>query len=317
MKLKEIYELFVKLGMENDPRGGEELQKHLDKAKKAYDKLEDKEKKDFDVERLVNPYSDTRILTGDAELEVKTVLAGIDMETPEVLLADRLNEKGKKIDAVISHHPEGKAFANFSDVMHLQADLLSAYGVPINIAEGLMGGRISEVARAVAPANHQRAVDSARLLNLAFMSAHTVADNMVFTFLKNLMDEKKPETVGDVLDILKEIPEYKEGAKNGAGPCIFAGSPERRTGKIAVTGITGGTEGAKEIYEKMSQAGIGTTIDMHMSEEHKKEAEKYHINVVIAGHMASDSIGFNLLLDKLEEKGVEVIPASGLIRIKR
>ena len=317
MKLKEIYELFIKLGMENDPRGGTELQRHLDKAKKAYDKLEKGEQKDFDLEALTNPYSDTRILFGAPEKEIKTIMAGIDMETPEVILADRLNEKGKKIDAIISHHPEGKAFANFSDVMHLQADLLSAYGVPINIAEGLMGGRISEVARAVAPANHQRPIDAARLLDIPFMCAHTVADNMVYAFLKNLMDDKKPETVGDILDVLKEIPEYKEGAINGAGPCIFAGSPERRTGKIAVTGITGGTEGAKEIYEKMAQAGIGTTIDMHMSEEHKKEAEKYHINVVIAGHMASDSIGFNLLLDELEKRGVEVIPVSGLIRVKR
>jgi hypothetical protein len=54
-----------------------------------------------------------------------------------------------------------------------------------------------------------------------------------------------------------------------------------------------------------------------MSEEHKKEAEKYHLNVVIAGHMASDSLGMNLLLDEIEKKGVEVVAVSGLIRVKR
>jgi len=69
--------------------------------------------------------------------------------------------------------------------------------------------------------------------------------------------------------------------------------------------------------EKMAQAGIGTVIGMHMGEEHRKEAEKYHINVVIAGHMASDSLGINLFLDDLEKKGIEVVPMSGLIRIKR
>ena len=71
------------------------------------------------------------------------------------------------------------------------------------------------------------------------------------------------------------------------------------------------------MYEKISQAGIGTIMGMHMGEEHRKEAEKNHINVVIAGHMASDSLGMNLFLDELEKKGITVVPCSGLIRVKR
>jgi len=39
-----------------------------------------------------------------------------------------------------------------------------------------------------------------------------------------------------------------------------------------------------------------------MREEHRQEAEKAHVNVVIAGHMSSDSIGVNLFLDELEKK---------------
>jgi len=56
---------------------------------------------------------------------------------------------------------------------------------------------------------------------------------------------------------------------------------------------------------------------MHMTEKHRKQAEKNHINVVIAGHIASDSVGMNLLLDGLEEKGIEILPCSGLIRKRR
>jgi len=33
--------------------------------------------------------------------------------------------------------------------------------------------------------------------------------------------------------------------------------------------------------------------------------------------MAADSIGANLFLDKLEKRGIEVIPCSGLIRVRR
>jgi len=39
--------------------------------------------------------------------------------------------------------------------------------------------------------------------------------------------------------------------------------------------------------------------------------------VVIAGHMASDSLGLNLFLDELEQRGVEIVPCSGLLRISR
>jgi len=54
-----------------------------------------------------------------------------------------------------------------------------------------------------------------------------------------------------------------------------------------------------------------------MKEEHRAEAAKAHVNVVIAGHISSDSLGLNLFLDELEKKGIEVIACSGLIRVKR
>jgi putative NIF3 family GTP cyclohydrolase 1 type 2 len=56
---------------------------------------------------------------------------------------------------------------------------------------------------------------------------------------------------------------------------------------------------------------------MHISEEHRKEAQKHHMNLVVTGHMASDSIGMNLLSDDLEKKGVTVLPCSGFIRVNR
>lgn len=88
-------------------------------------------------------------------------------------------------------------------------------------------------------------------------------------------------------------------------------------GKISFSGFTGGTTGPKEIYEKMAHAGVGTILAMHIPEEHRKLAEKYHINVLICGHMASDSLGVNLLMDEAEKKGVEIIPCAGFLRVSR
>ncbi len=113
----------------------------------------------------------------------------------------------------------------------------------------------------------------------------------------------------------QEIP--KEAGKLKAGPKIFVGRPDSRTGKIALTEITGGSEGSKEIYQNLAQAGIGTVIGMHIKEEFRTEAEKAHVSVIIAGHISSDSLGMNLFLDELEKRGIEIIPCSGLIRIKR
>ncbi|MEW5954555.1 MAG: NGG1p interacting factor NIF3 [Bacillota bacterium] len=313
MKIKEIYELAIKMGMENDPRGPEAVIKVLAKAKEKYDDMKEDDKKDYDLDKLVNPYSDTRVLAGDPEREVRRVLSGIDMEVGEVLLADRLGEKGRPVDLIIAHHPEGKAMAALHEVMHLQEDHLAIFGVPINVAEGIMSSRISEVKRGLMPVNHNRAVDAARVLDLALMCVHTPSDNLVNNRLQSLMDEQKPETLGDVVKLLKTIPEYARAVKYNAGPTIVVGSKERRAGKIMVD-MTGGTGGSEDAYAKLAQAGVGTLLLMHIGEKHRKEAEKNHVNVIIAGHMASDSVGMNLFLNELEVRGVEVIPCAGLIR---
>ncbi|HHY06161.1 MAG TPA: NGG1p interacting factor NIF3 [Clostridia bacterium] len=316
MRLIDFYQKCVSLGKEYDPRSAVDVEKNLTRAVKQYEELKEKDKQYFDVERLKNPYADTRILNGDPETEVNKILAGIDMEVQEVLLADRLREKGEKIDLILSHHPEGKALVALHKVMSLQEDVLAQLGVPINVAEGILASRISEVERGLMPLNHNRSVDAARLLNFPFMCVHTPADNMVNTYLSNLFIEKQPETVGDVVDLLLEIPEYQESKKIDAGPKVFLGKETNRAGKVFVD-MTGGTGGSEDAFAKLAIAGVGTIVGMHIGEKHRKEAEKNHINVIIAGHMASDSLGMNLLLDIFVKEGIEVIPCSGLIRVSR
>ena len=314
MKIKEIYNLAINKGIEADFRGRGGIERFLKRKKEKYEKLSEKEKEEFDKEALENPFLDSRILNISQDKEIKRILVGIDIEPAEILLAKEIGG----IDLIISHHPLGKGLAHLSDVMELQCDVLNQYGVPINIAEGLMKERIEEVARGVNAINHQRTVDSARLLGFNLICLHTVCDNLAAKFLKDRIEkEDSLMRIEDLLNLLKEIPEYKEALKIGAGPKIFVGDPERRCGKIAVTEITGGTEGSPKLYEKMAIAGIGTIIGMHMREESKKEAEASNINVIIAGHMSSDSLGMNLFLDELEKKGIEIVPCSGLIRVSR
>ena len=316
MKLGDIYQLAVKLGIENDPRDKEMIERTLRLAREEFQDLSEEKKKDFDQDKLDNPYADSRILTGEKNQEIRGILAGVDMEVGEVLLADRLREKGHPIDLILTHHPEGKALSGLSEVMKLQEDLLNKWGIPISVAEGIMAKRIREVDQNIWPINHDRAVDAAKLLDFAFMSIHTPTDNMVTTFLQKYIDEKKPETLGAVVEAIKSVPEYAQALKINAGPKILLGSEKRRAGKVVVD-MTGGTSGSEEAYAKLSQAGISTMVVMHMGEKHRKLAETNNINVIIAGHIASDSLGINLLIDELETKGIKIFACSGLIRVSR
>ncbi|MCI4444764.1 MAG: NGG1p interacting factor NIF3 [Candidatus Aminicenantes bacterium] len=319
MKLKDLYQKAIEIGIKSDLRGEEEVKKILEEEKKKYEKLSDREKEYFDPDRLFNPYADSRLLVGDPEKKIKTVICGIDMEVAEVLLPYHLNrDQGRQVDLIIAHHPEGRALAQLAEVMGLQVDLLIAAGVTPSVAEQLMEKRTGEVERRLLPVNHNRTVDVARLLNLPLLCLHTPADNCVTRYLTELFEEKKPERLSEVMEILEELPEYQKAKQRGAGPKILAGSETNRAGKIYVD-MTGGTEGSKDIFEKQAAAGISTLVGMHFSEEALEKAKKANLNVIVAGHISSDTMGLNILLDRLEKQtgeSLDIISVSGFERIK-
>jgi putative NIF3 family GTP cyclohydrolase 1 type 2 len=245
-------------------------------------------------------------------------MVGIDIEVGELLLADKIRQE-RGLDLVMAHHPEGKAYAALSKVMRLQIDLLRRAGIQQKIAQQLLEERMQEVSRKILPQNHMRSVDAARILDMPFMCVHTPADNHVSCYIQELMHRENPKTVGDILDILLDIPEYKEAGKYLAGPCVILGNPKRKTGKIFVE-MTGGTEGSKDTFDKFYKVGIRTIIAMHLSEEHFKKVKDANLNVVIAGHISSDTLGLNLLLDRIERKAkekFEIIDCSGFRRVRR
>ena len=320
MTLQEIYDLAIEMGIKADPRGTDGVKRILARLKKEYEELSAQKKKFFDPESLKNPYSDSRILYGDLNTKVKTLMAGIDADGTEVLLADRLNHpstgSGLGIDLLVSHHPSGHALASLHEVMDVQVDMFAEAGVPINVADALFQERMSAVKRRFGPLNHSQTVDAARLLGIPLLALHTIWDNLGNKFLQEYLSKKKHETVGELLDYINEIPEFTEAIKGKAGPSIISGSNRSRAGKVVV-GFTGGTNPSKELYMEMAKAGVGTLVEMHVPEEALSEIKKLHMNVIDTGHMAADSIGANLFLDEIEKRGVKVIPCSGLIRVKR
>jgi hypothetical protein len=162
-----------------------------------------------------------------------------------------------------------------------------------------------------------RPVDAAKLLDMPFMCAHTVADNFASEYIENLIQKKRPKTIDDLIDLLMQEPEYRYAAQTNAGPKLILGKLKNRCGKVMVE-MTGGTEGPKKVFPDLARAGVKTIVGMHMSEQHFKKAKKHKFNILMAGHISSDNIGLNLLLDAVDKKNkFNIIPCSGFIRVRR
>jgi len=318
MKLKKLYKKAIEVGIANDLRDKGEIRRILDDEQEKFKDLKEDDRKYYDQDKLFNPFADSRVLNGSLDIEIKRVMIGIDIEVGEILLAHLLNkEKGPKVDLVFSHHPMGAALAQMYDVMKLQAKLLAKVGVTISVAEQLMEKRIGEIERRLMPINHAREIDAARILGLPLMCIHTPADNCVTNYLTKLFEKQKPDKLKDLVKLLKAVPEYEKSARLQVPAKIVSGSEGSSCGKIFVD-MTGGTEGSKDIFDKIAAGGVSTLVCMHLTEEHLANAKKASLNAVIAGHIASDVLGLNLLLDQVEKKEkLDFVCVSGFERIRR
>lgn len=241
---------------------------------------------------------------------IHKVLFGVDMEAAEILIARELG-----YDGVITHHPKGgNPMINLHQVMDNQIDRMVAAGIPINKAQKALAERKAVVDRGMHVNNYDRAVSAARLLGIPFIAIHTPADILAEQTVQEHLDQKLKDlpkaTLQDVVKFLEDLPEYKLAL---AKPIIRVGSPESYAGRVFVA-MAGGTSGGKDVYKAYFEAGIGTLIVMHMPEDVLKAVKEQNIgNVIVAGHMASDSVGINKIIEALEAEGLLVTRMSGVV----
>ena len=239
---------------------------------------------------------------------IKKVLFGVDMDTAELLLAKQLG-----FDCVVSHHPRNTN-VDILDLMNTHIFKLEKLGVPRNKSQKLLEERVTELNYTRHVSNSRRSESAAKLLGLPYICIHTPTDIIGEKMVQEFLDEKfanKPDTkVGEVAEALEEIHEYKTSVRK---PVIRVGSKKSYAGKIYVlmSGLTGpGPKILKEYFE----AGVGTLVMMHIPEKDAKVIKEQGIgNVLIAGHMSSDSLGINKLAKLWEEKGVTTTMMSGVV----
>lgn len=321
LTLQKIFDIAIKLWIQNDPRWKKEVERYMKLTEKKYKKLSDAEKKYFNPEYLIHPYHDSMIYYGNPKKKISKIIVWIDVEWAEILLVHEYNKTAKKpIDLILWHHPESSALLWIAPLQESIAPFVwSNTWVPLSLTEKIEAPRVWEVNQRFSPLNHHRALPFTKMLDIPYMWIHTPADNCVHQYLEELIAKNQDSltTLQDIIDLLLKEPEMSISKIKGSWPAIWNGNTESRCGKIVVTGITWGTESSKDIYGEYAKAWVGTILEMHMSADHLKEAKKHHLNVIMTDHMASDSLGLNIILDEIEKSGIEILDFSWFIRHSR
>ncbi len=232
---------------------------------------------------------------------IRRILFGIDADVPELMLAKQLN-----YDAVISHHPKGKlSVINSYKVFRRHIQQMVDSGIPRIEAQTAVRKKMLALEVEMHTRNYNHAVDVARLLNIPYINIHTPLDELGRKIMAQKIKEETDEdaTVGDVVSALKKLPEF-ENAETEIK--IRLGRAMNLAGKKVVS-HGAGTNGGYEIARTYFRHGIGTLVYIHISHADLEKLKQDGAgNLIITGHVASDSVGINPLIRELEKRDISV-----------
>ncbi|MGQ0797889.1 MAG: hypothetical protein ACT4OI_08530 [Methanobacteriota archaeon] len=246
--------------------------------------------------------------------DVRRALFGLDVESGDLVMAKQLG-----YDLVIGHHPTGgSAILEFPKVLAKHADILIRHGVPEDAARAAAREAIEDREPGAHAANDDHLPSVARMLGVGLMCIHNPCDEIGRRTMDETLRAKLPvrPRVRDALDILGTIPEFREAATRIV---VRMGRAENPLGPWAVVhgaGTNGGFVVARTAYEH----GIDTVFYIHVDAGHLRRlhdafGREGPRNLVVTGHVASDSIGINAVVRALRAKGLRVDTYGGILEV--
>jgi len=245
---------------------------------------------------------------------VKRALFGIDADVGDLLLAKQLG-----YDLLINHHPTGGGSqVNLPQVLRRHGVLLQLAGVPKDAAERAVDALLDEHESAAHARNYDKLPSEARLLRMPLMAIHNPCDEIG----RRVMDEAlraelpKEPRVRDAIQVLNGLPEFKKALTKIV---VRMGSEQNPLGTwVVIHGA--GTNGGYPVAKAAFDHGIDTVFYIHIDaghlrrlrEEYGREGPK---NLIVTGHIASDSLGINVLVRELRKRGVTVDCFSGVLDV--
>jgi hypothetical protein len=246
--------------------------------------------------------------------DVRKALFGIDVDGADLLMA-----KQKGYDLVIAHHPTGdSAVREFPTVLAKHADILTRHGVPEAAADAAVRVLQEEREPRAHAENYDHLPSVARMIGIGLMCIHNPCDEIG----RRVMDEtlrrglRTNPRVQDAIDALESIPEFRLAKTRIV---VRMGKLQNALGKWAVhhgAGTNGGVPVARAAFEH----GIDTVFYIHIDagalqrlwEAYGHEGAN---NLVVTGHLASDSIGINMLVRELRARGIGIDTFSGIVDV--
>lgn len=240
---------------------------------------------------------------------IKKVLIGIDIDNAALLYA-----KNNGYDLVIGHHPTGSRLG-LSKVFKRNIKMMVENGVQIQDAEKAVREKALAIEIGNHSTNYSAIPDFAKLIGMPYMNIHMPCDEIGRKIIQDKINavcsENKEINLEELNNVLNDIPEIKNAKTNSE---IRIGSPLSKAGRV-IFSHGRGTNGGVEVANAYYKAGFDTVIYIHISYgDYIKLKKENKGNLIITGHISSDSVGINPFIQALEEMGVEVDTTGGIIK---
>jgi len=239
---------------------------------------------------------------------IRRVLLGIDIGAAELKLAKDLG-----YDCCIAHHPMSQLMGAWK-VYEWHVDQMVAAGVSKHDALQAVTATLtrSEILSHIYNYDHLRSV--AALLEMPFLNIHSPCDEIGRRIIQGKIDETlkaKPQaTVGDIVDAIGTIGEFRNAETQ---ILVRLGRRENQAGRVVFShaALTNGGAAVANAYFKH---GTGTVVYIHIAPEELARLQQDNLgNLIVTGHIASDSVGINPYVARLRDAGIEIDTFSGIV----
>lgn len=238
---------------------------------------------------------------------IRRVLLGIDVGAAEIKLAKDLG-----YDLLVAHHPVERS--GFWKVYLRQLEFLRAAGMSEEAAQDVIRDRLEAMQLQAHVTNNDHLPSIARLLDMPFMNVHVPLDEIGRRAVQERVDaciQRSPSaTVGEVVDDLQRSDPFDRARTRVE---VMYGDRAARAGKV-VAGMAAATNGGYPVAAALFRHGVDTLLYMHIAHEDLKRLRESGLrgNLVIIGHIAGDSIGIDVFVRALRERGLQVDTFSGV-----
>lgn len=252
----------------------------------------------------------------DSGAPLTRVMTSINATTGDLLLAKQLG-----CDGYLLHHPlAGAARRNFHLVFDRMVELMTEHGLTRDDARSV----VEDLARRSRFADHLSDWDhlaaAAANVGITLLNVHLPADELGRRVMVEAVRTLGADArVRDVVAALRTIPELAHDANEFI---IVPGGDDQPAGRVAVM-HAGGTNGGASVATALFERGVGTVVYIHLSGDDAKRLEDRAREgkpgrIVVTGHLASDAIGMNILLEHFQRtRAVSFVRHGGLKPFER